>query len=400
MNQAPGQADVPATPKGHWSPLAPQTESIAAEARPAPTIDLYPFPLDRMLIAAAVLPVVIALGALAANALDPMFFTGLVGATIASLLLLALRAEVREAFSSVWQRNLLYTRGTREPAHAEAFAAYLERLRRSLGGWGWAVIAVGFMAYAVPQFIVAQRIDVWGALRARGIGAVSLLFSDWPVEHVVAVAATGVLGFVLGHFAWRMLCVGRFVYGLGGAFDARIQTQHPDGAGGWGQVGAVCFVNALVLTVPAIHLGVWRALIATVPSVRLRYSNYEEWFGYGLLITFLLAILAFVAPLYGVHRAMQRERDLRQRELDAISSRMDALASEMRSAAEQANTARLDDLKKRHTLLRELYETERAIPTWPVDLRVVGKYVVAQLLPLLSLTKVTDFVTARLFGDS
>ena len=77
---------------------------------------------------------------------------------------------------------------------------------------------------------------------------------------------------------------------------------------------------------------------------------------------------------------------------------MEILAAEMRHAAEAADTAKLDELKKKHASLRDVYETERAIPTWLVDMRVVGKYVAAQVVPLLSLTGVIEFITKQLLG--
>jgi hypothetical protein len=363
------------------------------------TVELYRS--RGLIVVLAALPVVIAVVGLWRNELDPMFFTGLVAATVASLLLLPLRQQVREAFRTTSLGQLLHKKGTRDLAEPPTIDAFLGRFRSSFRARPRWLVAALFAICAVPQFFVTLDVDWWALVRAHGIGAFGVLLSSWPAYYVAVLLVLAGVGFALGLFAWRLACVGGYVYALGIEFDARVRAQHPDGAGGWAPIGAVCLANALIIVVPAIDVGLWLALMATVPGARQRYGHYEDWFIVLLLITFSLAVVAFVVPLYGVHRAMLREREARRPDRDAITKQMDRVAPEMRTAATQGKATELDALSKQHGQLLALYESERDLPSWPVDLRVVGSYLVAQLVPLLSVGKVVaDFITKRLLGGS
>jgi hypothetical protein len=369
-------------------------------------VTLYGTLLDWLLIVLAVVPFLIALEGTRRNAMDPMFFMGLVAATVASLLLRSLRTEARLALSRDALAELVYAKGRREPATARDIENFLGRVQGWLNSsrlnWAGSVVVGGlFAVFAVPQFFVVMRVDWSDLVRANGLGAVAVLADTWGTLNVVVLLVIAAIGFGLGVFAWRMVCLGGAIFALGETFDARIRTQHPDGAGGWAPIGAVCFANALILIVPAIHVGLWRALMALVPGVHREYGDYADWFGGLLLVLFVLTLLAFVVPLYGVHRAMVRERSHLARELEVIRKRTDLLAARVRDAATRADAASLDALTKEYTQLRAVYESERTIPTWPVDLRVVGKYLAAQVVPFISVGKIAaDFLTDRLIPSS
>jgi hypothetical protein len=382
------------------------TASKQASLRSASSVILYGGALDRLLILLAVVPFLIAVVGALTDAIDPMFFMGLIAATVASLLVRALRTETSRALRQATLVNLVYERGGRAPAATAQIEEFLGSVQHWLNvsrlNWAGAVVIGGLFAiFAVPQFFVVMRVDWSGLVRARGAGVFAVLADTWGLATIALLLVIAGIGFGLGIFAWRMVCLGGAIFALGRSFDARIRTQHPDGAGGWAPIGAVCFANALILIVPAIHVGLWRALMAFVPGVRRAYGDYADWFSGLLLVLFVLALLAFVVPLYGVHRAMVRERAQLQRQLDAIRARTDDLAARMREAAAGGKAATLDELTKEYSQLRAVYESERAIPTWPVDLRILGKYVAAQLVPFISVGKVAaDFLTDRLIPSS
>jgi hypothetical protein len=390
----------PAAPVGAVGNAQPAPRARAPSTVDPGTLRVYPGLLERIAVVLPWLVLALAVLALVVYPVDVMFMSGLLAAAMASVLLWALGAAVPEALASVWQRRLLLSPKTRDEASDHEFDAFLKRFQTLLNHpAGWAVALV-FAILAVPQFVIGPGSSLVGVAREQGADGVRVLLTEGSALRFVGIGVTGALGFVLGLFAWRMVVVGTYVYRLGSAFDCRVQTQHPDGAGGLAPLGTVCFLNALIVIVPSIFLGTWRTLIASVPSVHARYGYLEEWFSGLLVITFVLAVAGFFAPLYGVHRAMAREKDVRQAELDAISNQMDELTQEIRTAAGLRDTATVDELKKKLALLSEVYERERNVPTWPVDTKVLRTYVVSQLVPLLSITKMTDFLSARLFGTS
>lgn len=383
--------------------VAEQTAPVSAAGRTVRVVELETFgvyPVGLEMVAGALPWVTLAFAGVAfvIYRADVMFISGLLAATLAGFLVRMLGPRVPEALTSLWTRNLLAPRNRADPALESQFAAFLCSFQHSLNSrWSWALGAF-FAVAAVPQFFLSLSIpDPLEVVRRAGVGALLAILSDWWVVGLVVVAA---IGLCLGLLAWRMVCIGYYVHRLGAKFDCRVQTQHPDGAGGFGGLGEVCFLNALIVIVPSIFLGVWRTLIANVPAYNARYGYLTDWFGALLLVTFVLAIVAFAAPLYGVHRAMARYRALRQEDLDKIGNAMDGLTQRIRTAAESGDSQRASDLKQQHAELSEFYSRELDAPTWPVDARLMRRYFLTQIVPLLSVTKVTDAIASRLLGGS
>jgi hypothetical protein len=339
-----------------------------------------------------------ALVAIAISRADVMFVSGLIAAATAGFLVRALGNSVPEVLTKVWARNLLASRSRALPALELQFAAFLGRFQGAANShWSWA-LGLFFAVAAVPQFFLSPSMpDAAAVFRAAGVSGLFSVFVDWWLLGLLVV---GAIGFFMGLLAWRMGCVGYYIHRLGGEFDCRIQSQHPDGAGGLGALGEVCFLNALIVIVPSIFLGAWRILITNVPTFRLAYGYLTDWFAVLLLVTFLLAIVGFVAPLYGVHQSMSREKTRRQRELDQIGNEMDRLTQRIRAAAEAGDPASVTGLTEQRAVLATVYENERDVPTWPVNTSLMRKYVVSQIVPLLSLTKVVDALASRFLGGS
>jgi hypothetical protein len=305
---------------------------------------------------------VFTVGAVVVTRSDIMFISGLIAATTASFMVLMLDTQVPGALEAVLTRRLIAPRAHVDPVRA--FAGFVSEFGRSLNSaWSFA-LALLFAVAAVPQFFLAPSTrDSLQLLQVNGLGALGTLFGGWSLLVLAGLLFTALVGWILGLLAWRMVIVGVYVYRLGGRFDLHVQTQHPDGAGGLAPLGEVCFLNALILIVPSIFLGVWRTLIATEPSIRARYGYVGDWFSGLLIVTFLLAVIAFVVPLYGVHRAMERERIRRQPGLDEISNSMDALAQRIRSAAQLADPKLVEELEQQHAVLNDVYKREAHVPT-------------------------------------
>lgn len=94
----------------------------------------------------------------------------------------------------------------------------------------------------------------------------------------------------------------------------------------------------------------------------------------------LLAVLAFVLPLLGVHRAQAAEKE---RLLDETADRLKAA---LRDLHRRVDAARLGDMDALHKAIASL-EIERnllsRIPTWPWQPETLRTIIVALLLPLI-----------------
>lgn len=358
--------------------------------------DAFVFYPRLLSIAAIVLPcllIVFTLVLLTLSRGDLMFYTGLLAAALASTLLITLGAAVPEAFAAMWTRQLLISRKTSQPASKVEYEAFLKSFRGWADGPGGWVVAALFAVFAVPQFFPPGTIDNVGS---RGLEGLLIPLRAMAVEEVIGIAVTAAVGFVLGFFAWRMTIVGAYVYRLGVSFNCRVQSQHPDGAGGLASLGTICLINALILIVPSAFLGLWRTVIAKdLGGYREPYLVYENWFAVLLAVTVVLTLAAFIVPLYGVRRAMLLEKAARQEELDRISDAIEVLTRAMRAAAGKGDTVEVEKLKAQRAILADLYANERDIPTWPVNTAIVRSYIVSQLVPLLSVTKLTDALAQR-----
>ena len=349
-----------------------------------------------LVVAARSLPwaiVVIAVAALVYGA-DQMFMSGLVAAAIAAFLVSRLRFAVPEALTAYEAERLAARTSTVSLDHE--FLAYLRDFDKDLNSWkGWALGAV-FAIAAVPQFFISpSSANPLEVLRTSGVGGLASLLGEWRAIGLLLVAG---VGYLLGLFAWRMSVVGYQIYRLGGRFDCRVQPQHPDQAGGFAATGRGLFPECA-----DSHRAV--DLLRRLAHAHGQRSGVQgfvwlprDWFFVLLLVTFALAVVAFVAPLYGVHRGMMRERSRRQGKLDDIGNAMDDLRQKIRGAAEVGASADVAELEKQHAVLLEVYKKERDFPTWPVDTGLVRKYFVTQIVPLLSVTKVADEIAARLSG--
>lgn len=383
----------PARDPGAASPPAVASTSEPEPVRPS-VIHVLPPSVERV---APVLPLVVAgltLGAPVVYPIDLMFFTGMLSATVASLLVVMLGPAVRRALGALWTARLLVAR---PPEATDAFAKFTDRFQRDLDSKaGSAIVAAAFAVFATPQFFIAEANGL-SSLDNGDLGRVGAVLANWSPLRIIGVAVTALIGAALGPFAWRMAVIGAYVTQLGREFEFRLQSSHPDGAGGTQPLGALCFLNALIVSVPSIFLGVWRTLIATLPDVRARYGYLEGWFTFLLAVTVLLALVGFLLPLYSLHQAMERERDRRRPTVERMSDDLATLADQVRRAATEGARDELAMLTRQQDVLSAVYLRERGLATWPVDATIIRSFVVSQVVPLLSLTKVADAIAARFF---
>jgi hypothetical protein len=363
------------------------------------------------------------LGAFLAGA-DPMFLTGMLAAAAAGFLFQALLRQIPAVLERLWKRQAIavpaHTAGSTAPLvesllnrlpswlgspnpnqkgdlPREVTARYLyfiERFEKALNhrfSWIFAGVLTGIM-YVSFSIRLYRSSDWWAHLIDWPVAVVQ--GADWP--YLAFAGSQLVFAFVLGLLLWRMAVAAHKIYQLGNIFDLKLQVSHPDNCGGLRPLGDLCLTNALILTTPAIFLASWLAVIPAYGPFSVRYSSYVSFYYVLLWIVVVLALIAFVQPLYGVHLAMVRERFRLQAPLDEVEQRIALLTQRLLEQARNANTEQLDDFRKQLGALREIYELNAHVPVWPFDGKVLGRFSLAQFIPLLSLTGVTPAIVSTL----
>lgn len=301
---------------------------------------------------------------------DPMYASGLGAVVVGFAIFIGFGRRVPDAFALVRQRRL---------ASDSDVAAYREFERET-----------GRLLNARPSLIAGLLFA--GAALARypvGVGGLGALIEAgprgapmWGPLAVADLVAEAVLGFAVGLAMWRMGVVGWRIHRLGERFSLRLQLGHPDGCGGFKPLGNVCLWNALILAVPGAFLGWWIA----VGPVSQYGSRYVVLHSVLAAIVVLVATVAFLAPLWSIHRAMTRSAEAVRGHLEQHGRRIDELARELVERGDQLSAGQRESRSNDLKFWRELYERHRHVPTWPIDLPLVTKFVGSQAVPLLGLT--------------
>lgn len=353
---------------------------------------------------------------------DPMFLTGMLAAAVAAFLFKALLRQIPVVLERLWKRQAIAV-----PDHSTASnEPLLESLLNRLPSW----LGSPDPSQEMPTDLTARYLifikRFESALNHRfawvfaagltGIMYVSFAIRlywrsgwlthlvDWPVIlaqggywfYLASAALQLVLAFVLGLLLWRMAAAAHKVYQMGNIFDLKLQVTHPDNCGGLRPLGDLCLTNALILTTPAIFLAAWLTVIPAYGPFANHYSGYVSFYYVLLWIVVVLALVAFVQPLYGVHLAMMRERSRLQTPLDEVDQRIALTTQRLLDEAVNANTEQLDELRKQLAALREIYELNSNVPVWPFDRKVLGRFSLAQFIPMLGLTGVAPAVVTTL----
>ena len=169
----------------------------------------------------------------------------------------------------------------------------------------------------------------------------------------------------------------------------RPMPGHLDGAAGLKPFGDYFFYQAAVLSLPAVFLGVWLILF------KVPYWNhvYGLWQGpyIGLLaIAIGIEILGFVAPLWWVHVEMKTAK--RTSVLSADSTLGVQLAEARINLGKELDPAARSALREQVEDQTRVYEEYQAMPTWPVDRKLLRRLTIGNLALAVSLvTEATAF---------
>jgi hypothetical protein len=345
--------------------------------------------------------------------------------------------RVRDALRRLWDRNAFTVSAedanAARPAGspsvvADRYADFVRRLDEQLDGrdrrgsgwqrrlrlaapWGFAVT----FAWLLYWFYPVAGYD-WG-FPVRIPGAAWWIRALFTLDIGLQV----VLAMVLGLVAWRLVVVAAAVSSLATRFEFKLHVQDPDKSAGLKPAGDLCFSIAAIWAVVAIYPTAWLSWMLVQLNVRHPGTTQETftsslcppqvaghclpflghftlYFGLLLLLTFALAAGTFFLPLYAVHRGMERARPDANARLDALARHIDQIASE---ASKEPESQSADDLTAKIaklTSVRQVYDANASVPTWPFDVKILGKFVGATIVPLTGVTVWLPALVGKLVG--
>jgi hypothetical protein len=181
-------------------------------------------------------------------------------------------------------------------------------------------------------------------------------------------ANTAVNTYVFAQFALRALVsageLRRFFQGSG---LREVFLVHPDGGGGWGELGRF----AVRLALCAVLLGFWAVGITLAPVFAGGSPNFSVTVLAVYALYIVLVPFALAAIVLPARKAMKRFKERRLRALSQeIQASLDSLLESATTRPKETESA-FTELKK----LMDIYSLAERIPEWPimpVDLRRFG----------------------------
>ena len=278
---------------------------------------------------------------------DWLLISGLVAFSVGVLLVRGLPTRFEQTLHRLAHRGVL------TPSDVELL---LHDVQGRVRGWRAPAGLVVSLALAVA-FIVSH-----GSLPLLALEAVFGFIAGW---YLGQMAAYGSLGQALQH---RQIM-------------PRVQARHIDRAAGLKPVGDFYLYQASIAGIPAAFLAIWLVLIPLWP-----HRGYDEWREpyLGLLVlAILFEMLAFLLPLWSIHRQMVEQKSELLAQAYTLGRRILDLQAEIPELDADRRQARQEQL----TLLVQEYQEIEQMPTWPVDLSTWRRFIAstgALLIPIAS----------------
>ena len=296
------------------------------------------------------------------RAWDLLFVSGVLTLAVAVWLARDLGQRFEVALVRLTTREVL-----RPPKRVKRARDDILRSANAWAGWMGAVGALGLSgAFAIVN---AARSDELGLLFTVGGPIVG-----------------GVGGLVAGRPIGRMIGYSLISSRLK-AHDVEIVVSpgHIDQAAGFKPLGDFFFRQALLLAIPAAFLLAWTVLFFT-PAFSERYGAWRDAY-LGLLVTaIIIEVLAFVAPLWGIHQVMRRCKEALLPEADQRATEIRAIRAKLEREIEGDERTSLRDLLSEQ---ERAYEAIDKMPTWPIDPSVRRRFTLGNAGLVLSVATQT-----------
>ena len=331
-----------------------------------------------------------------------IFGTGVITVVLVLFAVQTLLACVPETLTALWRRRLILARPdesetTQEPngeqtadhiEHAERYLAYIKEFEDLLNNKKWQV-----------GMIIAFEllVNLWlGFLNLNFLS--NLILGDISFVGLAELVIDMILAALLAPMAWRLIVIGWQIWRLPVEFDLKVQFEHPDQCGGLEPLGSLCLWNILIISLPLIFLGSWLLIARSDTSgfsfhntplwgsVQRQANGYADVYAQLLWVLIPFTILGFVLPLWNTHRIMVEKR---RKLLVQLDEHVENITDEWNAAVQKIGdltTAEGNEKLGRLEFARQIYQRQKRLPVWPINLNIFLKFASTQAIPWLSLT--------------
>ena len=331
-----------------------------------------------------------------------IFGTGVVTVVLVLFAFQTLLACVPETLSALWRRKLILARpnqfettpehnggqATDQNEHAVRYLAYVKEFEELLNNRRWQVGMIIAFELLVNLWLGFLNLNFLNNLIHGNISFLSL--AELVIDMTLAA--------LIAPMAWRLIVIGWQIWRLPVEFDLKVQFEHPDQCGGLEPLGNLCLWNILIISLPLIFLGGW-LLIARSDTSSFSFHDTPLWgsvqqqaLAYAdvnaklLWVLIPFTILGFILPLWNTHRVMvdKKKRMLVQLDeyLENITNQWHAAMTKISDLTPAEEKEKLERLEFAH----QIYQRQKRVPVWPINLNIFLKFASTQVIPLFSLT--------------
>ena len=331
-----------------------------------------------------------------------IFGTGVITVVVVLFAFQTLLARVPATLAALWRRKLILARSNpveeeqvpddkqslNPDEHAASYLAYVNEFEGLLNNRRGQLGMVIAFELLVNLWLGFLNLGFLSNLIRGHIGFLGL--SELIINMTLAA--------LIAPMAWRLTIIGLQIWRLPDKFDLKVQFEHPDQCGGLEPLGNLCLWNILIISLPLVFLGGWLLIAQSETSSFSFYEtplwqsvlgqawDYDEEYKTLLWVLVPFTIMGFILPLWSTHRVMVEKRERLLVELD---EHIEHITNEWNTAVNQIGnltTTEGNEKLARLEFARQIYQRQKRLPVWPINLNIFLKFASTQVIPLLSLT--------------
>ena len=314
---------------------------------------------------------------------SPVYFGVLLTLAIMAVTVRNFLNKIPQTLTQIWTDGILEKEDGGEII-SESYRIFLKRFEQKLNSLQRLYIGVPMAMLGLFFFWntghIPYMFDVW----FNG--------TDWALKLVVTFVnffalflPAIVVGYAIGIGIWKSVITAINIRQLCGEFKLKIQSSHPDKAGGLKPLGSLILslasttiVASLVLSGMIIFAGYFSYTFVVL---------YSKIF---LAISIALSVIIFIWPLISAHERMLAEK----RSLEKLSLEITERIFELEEST-QKNIRKMDYKTRQEVFneidsLKDLYRRLGNVPTWPFDREIILKFATPQIFSVLSLIGVAE----------
>lgn len=293
---------------------------------------------------------------------------------IVAFLSIRLFRKIPYTFKRMWDRNIILSKHSEKDM--EDKIKFLDKFEKNLNS------KVGVICG-----VICVCIFLWGVAYAPDIRPFSgdlLSKIDWLylLAFGMYLLFFGFSLYIGGMILYRIYVTAKYIRKISQEFDLIVQILHPDKCGGLKPIGDLCLSNSFILIVMGINFA-----IAIAISIGRQYL-FAYVFGFLIVIAF--SILAFIWPVYYVHKKMLKEKIKKLEILDRIvSDQIPVINKPVKMELSEINKI------KEYEVLQDQYREVEEFETWPFDTSIWRKFITSEIVLIFS----WGITGSRLLGE-